>query len=145
MRFHSKPRVLFLCVHNSARSQLAEGLLRKMAGDAVEVFSAGSEPSELNPFARRVLEEMGANASEQYSKSVSQFLGQPFDYVLTLCAEEVCPVFPGRATRLHWAMLDPAASQGSDDERLEAFRYTARDLEHRLTELISTLRQRAIV
>ncbi len=132
----SKPRVLFLCVHNSARSQLAEGLLRFMAGDRFEVYSAGSEPTRPHPFALRVLQDEGIDVSALRSKSVDEFIDQHIDYVITLCADEVCPVFPGAVTRLHWALPDPAAVEGSAEEKLEAFRQTAADLKQRLGQFI---------
>ncbi len=135
----SKFRVLFLCVHNSARSQIAEGLLRQRAGHIVDVYSAGSEPSTVNPFAIRVLQDRGIDASAQYSKSVQEFASQPFDCVITLCDEEVCPVFPGAATRLHWGLPDPSAVQGDSEAKLEAFRETAEALETRLQEFLQTL------
>ena len=136
-----KYRVLFLCVHNSARSQIAEGLLRELAGDFVDVYSAGSEPSRVNPFAIRVLRERGLDASAHSSKSVQEFIHQPFDYVITLCEEEVCPVFPGAVTRLHWGMPDPSAVQGDNDAKMEAFRRTAESLQARLQEFVQTLPQ----
>jgi protein-tyrosine-phosphatase len=129
-------RVLFLCVHNSARSQIAEGLLRAMAGDFVQVFSAGSDPTHVHAFAVRVLQDEGIDASRRRSKSVNEFVNQRFDYVITLCAEEVCPTFPNAATRLHWELRDPAAVEGGTDEQLEAFRHTATDLRERLTRFI---------
>lgn len=134
-----KYRVLFLCVHNSARSQIAEGLLRNMAGDSIEVFSAGSEPSRVNPFALRVLQDYGIDASAHYSKNVKEFVHEPFDYVITLCDDEVCPYFPNARTRLHWGMADPSAAQGDTDEKLEAFRRTADALGVRLREFVQTL------
>ena len=130
-------RVLFLCVHNSARSQLAEGLLRAMAGDRVQVFSAGSEPSRVHPLAIQVLQERGIDASQHRSKSVNEFLNEKFDYVITLCAEEVCPVFLGAMTRLHWALPDPSAAQPNPEEQLAAFRRTADELDDRLQKFIS--------
>ncbi len=133
----SRCRVLFLCVHNSARSQLAEALLRALAGDRFEVYSAGSEPTRPHPFALRVLQDEGIDTSTLHSKSLSEFLAQPFDYVITLCAEEVCPVFPGAVTRLHWALPDPAAVEGSTEDKMEAFRRTAAELKQRLAKFIS--------
>lgn len=127
-------RVLFLCVHNSARSQLAEGLLRAMAGNRVEVFSAGSEPSHVHPLAIRVLQERGIDPSAQRSKSVNEFASEKFDYVITLCAEEVCPIFLGATTKLHWALPDPAATPGSEEDQLQAFRRTADELNARLSD-----------
>jgi arsenate reductase (thioredoxin) len=134
----AKQRVLFLCVHNSARSQLAEGLLRAMAGDRFEVSSAGSEPTHPNPFALRVLQDEGIDVSQHRSKSVGELISQRFDYVITLCAEEICPVFPGAVTRLHWALPDPAKVEGSAEEKLEAFRRTAAELKRRLNEFVAT-------
>jgi arsenate reductase len=131
-------RVLFLCVHNSARSQMAEGLLRAIAGERFQVFSAGSEPTYVQPLAIRALRELGIDvtAHGQHSKSVNEFIDQPFDYVITLCAEQVCPTFPGAARRLHWNLPDPAAAAGSDAEKLNAFRQVRDELRKRLDELI---------
>lgn len=131
-------RVLFLCVHNSARSQIAEGLLRALAGERVQVFSAGSAPSSVNPLALHVLAERGIDASHHRSKSVNEFANDRFDYVITLCAEEVCPVFLGATHKLHWALPDPSAVQGDETTRLAAFRQTADELEKRLREFIAT-------
>ena len=119
-------RILFLCVANSARSQMAEGLARKIFGDRAEVLSAGSEPSKVNPHAIKAMAEIGIDISGQYSKSVDTFDPSGLDLVVTLCAEEVCPVLPGQVQRLHWPIADPAAEQASGDPE-EQFR-TARDL-----------------
>ena len=119
------PRVLFLCTGNSARSQMAEALLRRHGGARYEVYSAGIEPGVINPFTVRVLGEIGIDASGQWAKPLSFFFGKMhFDYVITICsnAEERCPVFPGRAIRLHWPFEDPAAVMGSDEEKLAKFR-----------------------
>jgi arsenate reductase len=132
----SKTRVLFLCVHNSARSQLAEGLLRAMAGDRIEVFSAGSEPSFMHPLAIRVLQERGIDASHHRSKSVTEFANERFDYVITLCAEEVCPIFFGTTRKLHWALSDPAAVAGNDEDCLIAFRHTADEIQKQLQQFL---------
>ncbi|MEO7143745.1 MAG: arsenate reductase ArsC [Bryobacteraceae bacterium] len=122
-------RVLILCTGNSARSQMAEGLLRDAAGDRFEVFSAGAKPSHVRPEAVTVMNETGIDISGHRSKSVDEFAGQEFDYVITVCgnANQLCPVFPGRSQREHWPFDDPAAVRGSEDERLAAFRKT-RDL-----------------
>lgn len=136
-----KRRVLFLCVHNSARSQIAEGLLRRMAGEFMDVSSAGSQPSAINPFAVRVLQDRGIDASMQYAKNVQDFLTQSFDYVITLCEDEVCPVFPGAGARLHWGMPDPSAVEGDTDTRLDAFRETADAIQARLDEFVQTMLQ----
>ena len=117
-------RVLILCTGNSARSQMAEGLLRAMAGDRFEVHSAGTRPSTVRPEAITVMREIGIDISAHRSKSVDEFIGRAFDVVLTVCdhAKETCPVFPGKATRLHRSFDDPAAVVGSGAERLAAFR-----------------------
>jgi arsenate reductase len=134
-----KTRVLFLCVHNSARSQMAEALLRHLGGEAFEAYSAGSEPTQVHPFTLRVLQDAQINTAGLHSKHVAQFLNQPFDYVITLCDEEVCPVFPGAAARLHWGMPDPSAARGDSVERLEAFRHTLDVLAARVNEFIQTI------
>lgn len=119
-----RQRVLILCTGNSARSQMAEGFLRSFARNRFEVFSAGTKPSRVRPEAMVVMAEMGIDLSSHRSKHVAEFDGQSFDYVITVCdnANESCPVFPGRVTRLHWSFPDPAANQGTEPERLEAFR-----------------------
>ena len=128
----AKLRVLFLCVHNSARSQLAEGILQHLAGDHFEVFSAGSQPSYVNPLTYTILEERHIDASQLRAKSVSEFQNEHFDYVITLCAEEVCPIFLNATHKLHWGLPDPAVVTGSIEERLDVFRQTADELEKRL-------------
>lgn len=124
-----KQRVLILCTGNSARSQMAEGILRHIAGDRFEVESAGTAPSIVRPEAIEVMREIGVDISSHRSKSVDEFTGSQFDYIITVCdnARESCPVFPGHAERIHWSFDDPAALEGSDAERLAAFR-TVRDL-----------------
>ena len=105
----TKQRVLILCTGNSARSQMAEGLWRHEAGDEWEVFSAGTNPSKVRPEAIAVMNELGIDISSHRSKSVDEFVGQEFDYVITVCdhANEICPVFPGKTQRLHWSFEDP--------------------------------------
>ena len=119
-----KPRVLILCTGNSARSQMAEGLLRHEAGDRFEVFSAGTRPSHVRPEAIAVMAEIGLDISGQRSKLVDEFAARDFDYVLTVCehARETCPLYPGHGNRLHRGFEDPAAVEGSQEERLAAFR-----------------------
>jgi arsenate reductase len=119
-----KKRVLILCTGNSARSQMAEGLLRHDAGDRFTVESAGTKPSIVRPEAIAVMKEAGIDITSHRSKHVDEFAGQVFDYVLTVCdnAKESCPVFFGRATRLHHSFNDPAAVEGSEEKRLAAFR-----------------------
>jgi arsenate reductase len=118
----SKQRVLILCTGNSARSQMAEGLLRHLAGDRFEVFSAGTKPVGLNPNAVKAMSEVGIDIANHRSKSVDEFLGQQFDYVITVCdnARESCPIFPGGGARIHQSFEDPAAAH--KDQQLEAFR-----------------------
>jgi arsenate reductase len=118
------PRVLFLCTGNSARSQMAEGYLRHAGGGRFEAMSAGIEPKGLNPLAVEAMRELGIDISRQESKDVSIFLGQHIPYVITVCdnARERCPIFPGSYKFLHWSFEDPAAAQGSHDEKLAVFR-----------------------
>jgi arsenate reductase (thioredoxin) len=117
-------RVLFLCTHNSARSQMAEGLLRHLAGDRFEVYSAGTEATVVRPEAITAMAELGVDISGQDSKTLDSFLEEPFDYVVTVCddANEARPVFPGARNRLHWSFRDPSRATGSDEERLGVFR-----------------------
>ena len=119
-----KQRILILCTGNSARSQIAEGLLRHEAGDRFEVFSAGTKPGQVRPEAIAVMRELGIDLSGHRSKHVDEFAGQAFDYVLTVCdnAKESCPTYPGHTNRLHRSFDDPAAVQGSEPDRLAVFR-----------------------
>jgi arsenate reductase len=120
-----KVKVLFLCTGNSARSIMAEAFLRRFAGDRFEVFSAGLEPQGINPLTQKVMKEIGFDLGGQSSKDVAQFLGREyFGYVITVCAqaESRCPIFPGASIRLHWPFDDPAAFQGTEDEKLNKFR-----------------------
>jgi arsenate reductase len=121
-------RILFLCVANSARSQMAEGLARRMLSDRVEVMSAGSQPSKVNPYAIEAMAEIGIDIAPHRSKSVDEIDTQAHDLVVTLCAEEVCPVLPGRVKRLHWSIADPASTDPSlpPEKMRQRFR-TARD------------------
>jgi arsenate reductase len=120
----SKPRVLFLCTGNSARSQMAEGLLRHMAGDRFEVLSAGTEPKGLNPFAIAAMRELDVDISQQRSKNVTEFIGQTIQYVVTVCdiAKEKCPIFPGTYKFMAWSLEDPAGESGTHEEKLAVFR-----------------------
>lgn len=134
-------KVLILCTGNSARSQMAEGLLRAMGGDAFEVSSAGTRPTGLREEAVEAMREVGVDISSHRSKSVDEFLGREFDYVLTVCdnARENCPVFPGEASRVHWSFDDPAAVEGDRDARLAAFRRVRDEIEARLGEWLKEL------
>jgi arsenate reductase len=124
--------VLFLCVANSARSQMAEGIARRLAPADVTVSSAGSQPSRVNPLAIRALDEIGIDIRSHASKSVESISPQGIDAVITLCAEEVCPVFLGRAHRVHWGLPDPAGAGKTDEERLQSFRNVRDELRRRL-------------
>jgi arsenate reductase len=124
--------VLFLCVANSARSQMAEGIARSLAPAGVTVSSAGSKPSRVNPLAIRALDEIGLDIRGHSSKSVDDVSPQGVDAVITLCAEEVCPVFLGKARRVHWALPDPAGAGATEEEQLQAFRDVRDELRRRL-------------
>jgi arsenate reductase len=131
-----KARVLFLCTHNSARSQMAEGLLRHLAGDRFEAYSAGTEATHVRPLAIRAMDEIGVDISGQESKTLDRYLGEPFDYVITVCddANEACPFFPGAQSRLHWSLPDPSAAEGTEEERLAVFRSVRDALRDRVQE-----------
>ena len=133
-------RVLFVCTGNSARSQIAEALLATIGGGDFAVFSAGTEPKGVNPYTVRVLDEEGIDWSNAESKSLQEFIGRPFDYVITLCdnARQTCPVFPGPHAKLHWGLEDPAEVEGSDDRKLAAFRETYRELDELIRPFVVT-------
>jgi arsenate reductase len=135
----SPPRhVLFLCVANSARSQMAEGIARSLAPATVKISSAGSRPSKVNPFAIRALDEIGIDIRGHRSKSVDEIDPAGVDTVITLCAEEVCPVFLGKARRFHWGLPDPAGAGTNDSEQLQAFRDVRDELRRRLSVLFAS-------
>ena len=140
MPIRPKERVLILCTGNSARSQMAEGLLRHEAGERFDVFSAGTRPSKVRQEAIAIMRELGIDISGHRSKSVDEFVGQPFDYVITVCdnAKESCPVFPGKVTRIHWSFEDPAAVDGSEDERKAAFRRVRDQIRERIETFAAT-------
>ena len=129
------PGLLFLCVANSARSQMAEGLARAHFGKAVRVQSAGSHPTAVNPLAALALAEIGIDIAPQRSKSVAEIDADSVDVVITLCAEEVCPVFPRRARKIHWPLPDPAAEPSPTEHPLDAFREVRDELARRIAEL----------
>lgn len=135
-------RVLFLCTHNSARSQIAEALLRHLGGDAFAAFSAGTEATRVHPLALSVLQEHGIDATGLSSKSLARYLGQQFDVVVTVCdvANESCPIFPGDPERIHWSLPDPSAAEGTDAERRQAFGATYLTLRRRLPLFIEAQR-----
>lgn len=136
-------RVLILCTGNSARSQMAEGLLRHGGGEAFEVASAGIEPSFVRPEAIEAMREIGIDISSQRSKSIDEFTGQPFDYVITVCdnANQRCPMFPGPSRRIHWSIKDPAAIEGDNETRLAAFRLAREELRERLSGFIAVAQE----
>lgn len=116
--------VLFVCTHNSGRSQMAEGFLRAMAGERFEVASAGTEATHVHPLAILAMREVGIDLTGHTSKTIDVFLGQPWDYVFTVCdsASQRCPVFPGETSRIHWSFDDPSQVTGTEEDRLETFR-----------------------
>ncbi len=139
-------RVLFVCTHNSARSVMAEILLRRKGGDAFEVFSAGTEPGAVRPLTLRVLQEGGFDTSGLRSKSVDEFLGQRFDYVITVCdqARQSCPVFPGSGESLHWGYEDPSEASGTDEEKLAVYRRVFTQIGNRIGQFVPiAMRSRA--
>ena len=136
-------RILILCTGNSARSQMAEGLLRHDGGDAFAVESAGLEPTFVRPEAIEAMREIGIDISGQHSKSLEQFIGQPFDYVITVCdnANQNCPIFSGAKRRIHWSVEDPASVGGTEETRLKAFRIARDDLRERLSKFIESAKE----
>jgi len=136
----NKQRVLFLCTHNSARSQMAEGFLRSLAGDRFEAASAGTQATRVHPLAMRAMADVGVDLSGHTSKIVDEFVEQPWDYVITVCdaANESCPVFPKKSSRLHWSFEDPSRATGSDDQRLEVFRRVRDQIKRRIADWISS-------
>ena len=131
-----KQRILFICTHNSARSQMAEGLLRHLGGDQFEVFSAGTEATAVRPLATKAMAELGIDISQQQSKTLDRYLHQPFDMVITVCdtAAEACPVFPGAVQRRHWSFEDPSKATGSEVEQLAVYRRVRDQIRSRIEQ-----------
>ena len=127
-------RVLFLCTHNSARSQMAEGLLRELGGSGFEAHSAGTEATHVRPLAIRAMEEIGIDIGAQRSKTLDEYAGQPFDLVVTVCdeAREACPYFPGARAQIHWSLPDPSKATGTEESRLAVFREVRDELRRRI-------------
>lgn len=127
-------RVLFLCTHNSARSQMAEGLLRELGGSGFEAHSAGTEATHVRPLAIRAMEEIGIDIGAQRSKALDEYAGQPFDLVVTVCdeAREACPYFPGARAQIHWSLPDPSKATGTEESRLAVFREVRDELRRRI-------------
>jgi arsenate reductase len=142
---HRQPpiRVLFVCTGNSARSLMAEALLRQHGGGDFEVFSAGTEPKGVNPLTLRVLQEAGIDPGPARSKSVTEFLGDSFDYVITVCdeARQSCPIFPGSHRSLHWGYEDPAVAEGSEEQRLAVFRSVFTQISSRVGQFVVIARR----
>jgi arsenate reductase len=136
----TRTRILFLCTHNSARSQMAEALLRDLAGDRFEVASAGTEATRVHPLAIRAMREVGIDLGGHTSKTMDSLLGRPWDYVVTVCdrAQERCPLFPGHTTRLHWSFDDPSQATGTDEERLVTFRRVRDEIATHLEQWLTT-------
>jgi arsenate reductase len=136
----NKARVLFLCTHNSARSQMAEGLLRHLGGNRYAAFSAGTEATHVRPLAIRAMSELGIDLSLQESKTLDRYLGEPFDAVVTVCdqAAEACPVFPGAKRRLHWSFPDPSKAQGSEADQLAVYREVRDDIRRHIERELLT-------
>lgn len=140
-------RILFLCTGNSCRSQMAEALLRRaVPTTVVDVASAGTDPKPVHPNAIMAMREIDVDISAQRSKSLQLFLGQDFDYAITLCedAQRTCPSLPGTARHLHWPLTDPAAAKGTEEERLEAFRCVRNELSARIEGLLTEIFERLL-
>ncbi len=135
-----KQRVLILCTGNSARSQMAEGLLRHLAGDRFIVASAGTEQTRVHPLAIDAMREVGIDLRSHTSKTLDAFTGEHFDFVITVCdrANESCPIFPGATQRIHWSFDDPSAATGTEEEKLRAFRVVRDAIEQRLRMFLAT-------
>jgi thioredoxin type arsenate reductase len=136
-------RVLFLCTHNSARSQMAEGILRGQGGDLVQVSSAGNQPTGIHPLAIKAMRELDIDISGQTSKNMDQFLKQEFDFVITVCdrVKESCPVFPGNPNQIHWSFPDPSEATGSEEQRQRAFNNVAVELNRRIGYLLLMIKR----
>ncbi len=140
-----KKRVMFICIHNSGRSQMGEAFLRNLAGDRFEVASAGIEAGKLNPLVVKAMEEVGVSMEGHYAKKARDYVdrGEYFDYVITVCDEsnaERCPMFPGKHVRIHWGFPDPSALTGSDEEKLAGIRPIRDAIEARVKEFVETAR-----
>ena len=137
-----KSKVLFLCTGNSARSQIAEGLLRWYGGEQFEVFSAGLEPKGIHPLTVQVMNELGYDMRGHRSKSLNEYIGKEnFNYLISVCsqADEKCPIFPGMGTRLHWGFDDPVAFEGTEEEKLDKFRQTRDQIDCKILEWMSEI------
>jgi arsenate reductase len=136
-----KKKILFICTHNSARSQIAEGLVKSLCGELFDAYSAGTDPTEVNPYAVKVMEEIGIDISKQYSKKVDKFTGTKFDYVVTVCsgADKICPFFPGEKEYIHKSFEDPSSFKGAEDEIIEKFRNVRDEIKYWIKEKFGEL------
>jgi arsenate reductase (thioredoxin) len=136
----SNKKILILCTGNSARSQMAEGLMREMGGNNFEVKSAGISPTQVRSEAIEVMKEIGIDISQHFSKDVDRFVADTFDYVITVCdnANEHCPVFPGQARHIHWSFADPAQVEGDEATKLSAFRTIRDQIKQRIATFIDS-------
>lgn len=146
MNNQSKEKVLFVCIHNSARSQMAEALLKKLGGDRFDAYSAGLEPGSLNPLAIEVMQELGIDISTNETKAVFEYFkqGALFNYVITVCdgaSAEKCPIFPGITKRIHWSFEDPSVLTGSHELKIAATRRIRDEIEKAVTEFITTTKE----
>ena len=135
------PKVLFVCSGNSCRSQMAEGLLKRYGNGEFEVYSAGLKPSYIHPLSIKAMAELDIDITNQYSKTVNEFIGQEFSYVITVCgsAKEFCPVFPGKYKALHWSIEDPASTSGTEEEMMKVFRKVRQNILAKITRFISNI------
>lgn len=148
---HYPVRVLFLCTGNSARSQMAEALLRALGKEHFDVHSAGTNPQGLNPLAVKTMRELGIDISQQRSKDLGEFSGGEFDYIITVCdrARDNCPTFPGDVERIHWSFEDPALAEGSEEQRLKVFRRVCGEIRNRISiwspAIVKKLRDQGLI
>ena len=133
-----KEKIIFICTGNACRSQIAEGIMRQLAGDKFDVFSAGSHPSLVHPMSIKVMKEIGINITSHTSDPISNFLSENINIVVTVCdnADKVCPVFPGKVERIHWSIKDPFKGWGSDPDDLDNFTRTRDDLVERIKNFL---------
>jgi ArsR family transcriptional regulator, arsenate/arsenite/antimonite-responsive transcriptional repressor / arsenate reductase (thioredoxin) len=138
-------RVLFLCTHNSARSQIAEAFLRTKSQAQIQAFSAGTEPISVNPFTKQVMKDLGIDIQDQKAKGLDQFQNDQFDYIVTVCdrARVLCPLFPGNPIKIHWSIADPTAVNGSQEDQYQAFRQTAKEMSDRMDNFLAGIRHSA--
>ena len=137
-----KPKVLFVCTGNSCRSQMAEGLLKHYGNGVFEVYSAGLRPSYVHPLAIKAMAELDIDITNQYSKTVNEFISQEFSYVITVCdsAKKLCPVFPGKYKALHWSIEDPASTSGTEEEMMKVFRKVRQNILEEVRYFITTIK-----